>query len=674
MEKKKVSIYEILKWILSVFIVIAFAVLGSLCHNTGNYSVALCVAAIIVLPITLIVGTVLGLVFKKKLINNLDRENLQNDLLAQRERAAEIAKEKLNTLHKLIKIIDLMSVVVLVMVCVIVFCFFTLVGAEGGGVALPMVLGVYAGLFFVRPRKIKINEKKSEDYLKESDYPLLYETARRAANTIGCEGRIKIFVDHDFNAGILTIADGYSVRLGSYLLDNMSQDELYNVLLHEFAHVDKKNDEINDVISYANLSQENDTTTLGVAPYIYFHAKFILEFVTYQYVCSLMNEDAADSAMREHGNPEIAASMLIKLKFSELYQWERSTYDEEILFESESLIEDCIRRPLRWFKERMELRQDAWIRMIDSEILSRNATHSTVKMRIESLGVKEARLMPGCDSEEYLAEVDKAILHMEQMVRKGVGPNYAQIREQNYLAPKKVIDEWKKEGKPITREGYQGVVVALFSLYRITEFANLCCQIIEEIPEPANYFAHHMYGMYLLHSYDERGIEHLYKSIELNHNNWEEAMQTIGEYACIVGKQDELDKYRERAKEMLKTHIDVYEKMDSLTSKDKLVEERLPDGMLEDFLDYVKGIDDGAVEKIYMVRKVIDEKHFVTCVVVQPKKKVKPEKFGEVMDKIFQYLDKSSDWQFSLFDIRFIAGVRVDRVKNSLVYDTRAKK
>lgn len=671
MEKKKINIYEAIKWLLSVVIVIGVAVLGSLCHEAGNYSIALCVTGLIAMPILLITGTVVGLVSKKKMIDGLDRENMQKDLLAQRERAAEIAKEKLNTLHKLIRLIDLMSVVVLVMVCVTVFCFFTLVGAEGGGVALPMVLGIYAGLFFVRPRKIKINEKKSEDYLPESDYPLLYETARRAANTIGCEGRIKIFVDHDFNAGILTISDGYSVRLGSYLLDNMSQDELYNVLLHEFAHVDKKNDEINDVISYASLSQENDTTRFGVMPYIYLHAKFILEFVTYQYICSLMNEDAADSAMREHGNPEVAASMLIKLKFSELYQWERNTYDEENIFEPETMIEDCIRRPLRWFRERMELRKDEWIRMIDSEILSRNATHSTVKMRIASLGVDEARLIPRSDSEEYLSEVNNAILHMEQMVRKGLGASYSQLREQNYLEPKKIIDEWENAGKPITREGYQGIVIALFSSLRISEFVNLCCQVIEEIPEPANYFAHHMYGIYLLRCYDERGIEHLYKSIELNHNNWEEAMQTIGEYACIVGKQDELDKYRERASEMLKTHIDVYEKMDSLNAKDKLVPEKLPDGMLEEFLDYVNGIDDGAIEKIYMVRKVIDDEHFVTCVVVQPLRKVKPEKFGEVMEKIFQYLDKSSDWQFSLFDIRFLASVRVDRIENSLVYDKK---
>ena len=444
-------------------------------------------------------------------------------------------------------------------------------------------------------------------------------------------------------------------------------------MLHEFSHVERKNDEINDLIVYANLVQEDETVEFGILPYIYLHARFAFEFLSYQYVCSLMNEDSADSAMLRHGNPEVAASMLIKLKFSELYQWERGTYDEETLFESESLSEDCIHKPLRFFKERMKLRAEEWIKMIDSEILSRNSTHSTAKMRIEGLGVKELKLVEKNDTPEYLAEVEKAVLHIEKLLYKTLLPEYETVRKMNYVEPKKIVDEWERAGKPITRENYQNIVVALFTLNKIEEFVNLCCQVIENIPEPANYFAHHMYGIYLLRTYDERGIDHLYKSIELNHNNWAEAMQTIGEYACIVGKQDELDKYRERALELTKKEINVYDKMNSLSGKDKLVEEKLPEGMLSDFLAYVSSVDEERIDKIYMVRKVIDDENFVTCVIVQPRKKVSPESFGEVMDKIFQYLDKSSDWQFSLFDIRFLAGVNPGRINNSLVYNAAKK-
>ena len=151
-------------------------------------------------------------------------------------------------------------------------------------------------------------------------------------------------------------------------------------------------------------------------------------------------------------------------------------------------------------------------------------------------------------------------------------------------------------------------------------------------------------------------------------------MHTIGEYACTVGKQDQLDKYRERASELMEKEVNVYEKMNSLKSKDKIVEEHLPGEMLEDFLRYVKGIDNGTIDKIYMVRKIISDEHFVTCVIVEPKKKAEPEKLGDAMDKIFQYLDKSSDWQYSLYDVRALSGVRFKQVKNSCIYSSKSKK
>lgn len=673
MEKKGRIIYEIIKWILAFLSVLTSAVLGAIYNNSGIDNKTILIVLLIALPLILIIGTVASLVAKNRFVKKIDRENLQRDLLAQRDRGESIANEKIALLKKLIKTIDGLSILFLILVCISEFCFIAICGAEAAGAALPAIMGAYCGLYFIRPRKIKINENKSEDYLKEEEYPLIYALTRRAADLVGCGGKIKIFVDHDFNAGVMAISGGYSIRLGSYILDNMSEEELFNVMLHEFAHVEKKNDEINGILTYFNLVQDDQTLNFAVCPYIYFHAKFMFEFFAYQYICSLMNEDAADLAMRSYGNPEVAASMLIKLKFSELYQWERNTYDEENIFEPEEMIEDCIRRPLRWFRERMEIRKEEWIKMIDSEILSRSATHSTAKMRIESLGVKEARLLPKSDSEEYLRETDKAISHLEALVRKDLQKSYSEIRESEYLQHKRVIEEWESAGKPITRENYQNIIIAHFASLKISDFVNLCCQVIEEIPEPANYFAHHMYGIYLLRCYDERGLDHLYKSIELNHNEWEEAMQTIGQYSCMVGKQDELDKYRARAMEMSKKHINLYEKMDSIGPKDTLIREReLPRQLMAEMLEYFKEIDNGTIESIHMVRKVIDRDNFVTCIVVMPKKKADMNKFSDAMSRIFQFLDKSSDWQFALFDMRFVPKKLVLKVEDSYIYKGRA--
>ena len=170
--------------------------------------------------------------------------------------------------------------------------------------------------------------------------------------------------------------------------------------------------------------------------------------------------------------------------------------------------------------------------------------------------------------------------------------------------------------------------------------------------------------------YDEKGIDHLYKSIELNHNNWLEAMEHIGRYACVAGKQDQLDIYRERAPQMAKKQEDVYEKMNSLTPKDTIVSEVLPGGMLDGFLTYVRALDRGknVIDEIYIVRKIISKDHFVSCVIVQPRKDASPDNFAYVMENIFQFLDKSSGWQFSLFDMRFVARVLYPKIKKNRVY------
>lgn len=672
MNNKKIGPVGVIKLILTVVITIGIAVLGGICNDAGYYNETLCVVIMIILSLGLVASAIISSVMKKRFADKIDRVSFQDQLLSQREKAGEIAAEKLALLKKMIKTIDICSVLILLSVCVLEFCFFSLAGLGGSGAAFAFFIGVNVGLGFIREKKVVINEKKSDDYLPEADYPLIYGMARRAADAIGCEGRIKIFVDHDFNAGIMTIADGYSVVLGSYLLDSLSQDELYNILLHEFAHVDEKNDDINDVKSYANLLNEsNGIFEIPALPLMYLYGKFFFEYMTYNFVCSIMYEDAADAAMKKFGKPEVAASALIKTKFSTLYDWERNTYDEDNIYEPEEVMDDCVRKTLGWYRERVELRRDDWIKMIDSEILARNASHSTVKMRIESLGIEELELLPKNDSSEYLAEVERAILHLEAALKKGLESNYDQMREANYLQPKKILEEWENAGKPLTRENYQGIIISLLNARKIGDFVNLCCQVIEEIPEPANYYAHHMYGIYLLHCYDERGLDHLYKSIELNHNVWNEALEHIGLYACLVGKQDELDKYREKARELANQQDEIYEKMDSLTPTDKLVEEKLPNGMINDLLFFLAEANDGVIDSVYMVRKIISEEHFVTCVIVKPKSGADIKAFGEAMERIFQYLDKSSSWQYSLFDIRMLAPAVRSKVKKHCIYKSK---
>ena len=121
--------------------------------------------------------------------------------------------------------------------------------------------------------------------------------------------------------------------------------------------------------------------------------------------------------------------------------------------------------------------------------------------------------------------------------------------------------------------------------------------------------------------------------------------------------------------EILLTH------MENKTSSEK-AGSTFYEGMLEGILAYIDSVDvNRAIQRIYVVRKVITEQFFSSVFVVEPKKDAKPEDVDDVMDKLFNHLDTHpADWQFSLFLFDAQTARAVNRVKGSCVLDRDAKK
>ena len=68
-----------------------------------------------------------------------------------------------------------------------------------------------------------------------------FALAEKAARKQGCEEKIKIILAPNYGAGIAKESGMYCISLGVMLLSILSEDELYQILLHEFAHVTKEN-------------------------------------------------------------------------------------------------------------------------------------------------------------------------------------------------------------------------------------------------------------------------------------------------------------------------------------------------------------------------------------------------------------------------------------------------
>ena len=107
-----------------------------------------------------------------------------------------------------------------------------------------------------------------------------------------------------------------------------------------------------------------------------------------------------------------------------------------------------------------------------------------------------------------------------------------------------------------------------------------------------------------------------------------------------------------------------------LSSHETLFSE-LPDGMLDNILSYIKSIDEGLIEKVYLVKKIITDDFSTSVVIIRFAPETDEEKRAEIYKKIFVYLDTSSNHQFSLFDYAGVSSVKFEKIAGSCVFDIK---
>ena len=658
----------------SIASAVGFRILGIIIFKKSpalnSDAVAIVLIAAMLLPIVFLI---MSMILKKLYIRRFANKSvaqIQIFMLSHRERAEETAAEKLAYLKKLKTITDLYAVLFGILGAI---CSFAPSAAPSAGTAFwlyPIILFLCA-FSRIRFRTLEIFFDEDESCISKEDYPELFALAEKAAQKQGCDEKIKIILAPNYGAGIAKESGMYCISLGVMLLNILSEEELYQILLHEFAHVTKENIDGMRERRYGSWLENGNPhflSTLTTKMYAFADCVYSLQFSLYLYAVSIQLETEADRAMALHGNAKVAASALTKLKYRDLYEWELGTRNDESAYVSETPDPTILKKDIDDFLSEIEKRKEFWNSLIDKEIISRQASHPTLKMRLESLGVSKYDVLPADAQNTYAEERTRALELMSDLVCKANEESYEESRKYRYLEPLKKVEEWETAGKPVIAEEYADICLYLRSLGRHIESDELSQRAIKELPDPANLHGYYMHGCFLLHTYDSAGLDFIYHAIENNSNYIEEGLQIIGEYCCLVGDQNELDSYREKAVQIAQKDIDIYSKLNILEKGDDLSTETLPEGMLNGIIDFIKSIDGGKVSKVYLIRKTITPDFFTSAVIVDFKEGTDEETLNEILHKISRYLDTSTDWQFSLFDYRSIAKVKVENIPNSLIY------
>lgn len=624
---------------------------------------------IVVLPMV----SVLAAKLRMRHYQNMSVSEANQFVLSHREQAERTAQRKLGQLRSL-----RLATNVYALVLFLLGLFLAVLSGylyQSDTFSVPRVFGA-AFLMAAAAQQIVMAPPKEfleeiDGFLPEEDYPRLYELAHRAAEETGWRGPVRLYLMPMAGAVVGQVRGVLCLRLGAPTVGILTQEELYAIFLHEFTHEAAENRQINREVDYFTfLSQgrsPNALSTLTSFYYCYLDNLYDLTFELYRFAATIGIETRTDEAMAKH--PEAAASSLLKLKYYDLYLWEGEARDDDPAWQGALPPEHIMGDELAGFLKALPWRREDWNAITKKEIRARNATHPTTWERIRALGFAELPETGGLPDGDYGCECSRAIALLDGRMQENMTAYYDDSRRENYVEPLERVNAWEAAGCPVTAERYADLVEDLRRLSRISDAERLCDRAVAELSPAAAGYACFVRGTLRLHRYQEAGLEDLYTAIAGNSNYIDEGLNLIGTFCCMMGLQEELDAYRQKALELAQRQRDEFSQLDTLTRRDQLSQEHLPEGMLEGILSYIGGISQDSIEKIFLVRKTISDRFFTSAFVIRFLPETSEETKQEVLHQIFRYLDTSTDWQFSLFDEADVPKGLAERVENSCVFE-----
>ncbi len=401
--------------------------------------------------------------------------------------------------------------------------------------------------------------------LDENRFPLIYKTVREAAEKSGCRFKVKIYCCGE-DASVSTYGRTAIICIHYLYAALLTRDELYNVMLHEFAHI--VNADVTRSRTFATAEQRfesnesNPIVSLGKLILLNLFS-LVIEFKTQAYntFANRSHEIEADKALKELGNPQssinaLAKTAMIGLFFSVPHR--ELDYD---FFAPEKLTGDYALQELALFLKHRELHEKEWRETLEKELPARVDSHPTFKSRMVALDCDE---YDACQIETdcaYVAEQREIIGFADKIMNDNKGERYGEIRENAYVNRKKIIDEYEeaiKNGKEIPDNKLYEYIQAFFGVD--DDIALKLADRAASLPNPtvAQY-----YKANILFNRNDDGCIELLKAVAANTDDYELAMSAtkhLGEYALKTGNEELLKEYRSTTADVVQASLDKSER------------------------------------------------------------------------------------------------------------------
>lgn len=659
--------YRFRSLILSFLVMFAAAVCGM--RLAGEIPFALSAAAAVgclaVLTVLFILNFTLTSIKEKQLARKTVRET-QEELLTAHEKAKENFRAAAAKMHTAVLLTILYLIGVLVLAAG--SCFFT--GAAFGWNPL-LLPGLYF-LFCTVDRMCCISLQPLRiDTIAGEEYPRLNALIEEARALFGLQGQ-KLFIlpENSCNAGIAEIPGGYSLMLGVPLMGVLNEEELKQILIHEFAHVANQDTRIRFIsVILMGFMTAPSVNPLGKFCVLYrFPAlKFNEVFQKFNISASFVCEEKADAAIAEHGNPALTVDAMAKISAYSLYQQE----DRRNLFAEYDTVPDHVCSVnVNAFREQLEKRGEAWKPMILKELPALLNSHPSFNQRREVFGIEDFSLSLKNADPAFKEETRRLAKFVDGRICQRMKQDYSIRRKWDYLDCLERIEAWENSDRTTPPEKMRRIIDSYMALNRFDEAIALCDETLARA-ENENAAAHPLYvrGSALLRKGDPVGMDSIRQAMEINSGYIQHGLNQIGDFARRMGMADELEAYRASYPDIMQKVNDTIRWCGTIAMKDKLLPARLSEEEINTHRDILLELGGNLVRELYVLEKIISPEFSTTVFVIRPKRGTTPDEFADRQLDMLIYLDTlPGKKHYSVIGWNNQIALAVKKVKKSRLY------
>lgn len=630
--KKIVAI--VFSYVIAVALVIGMWLLGYYTY-TGKYLhwVLLGVSLAVILT-CFICNIVLTAKFNKK-YNDMSMKQLYE---MSKQWKTEIEGDYLSAQRKVDKLITLANIYLFFLIVMQCLLFYSLgcTKADFGAGIIGISIFTFAPLFF-KLLYPAVEQQPKSSFISQKQFPMLYETARRAFKTTHCTGQLQLAYSNE-GIAINKVGNKITVFLHPSIVRLLTQEELYNVLLHEFAH--DVNVDTRRAVRYFKTEQKWEASD-GVSYDSLFTSllqqKLSLAIAKYRAFSSRYHEIKADELVAELGNTQHYTNANAKSEMYKLYNQGANFVMNYEIFASENPPENWYTKDVECFFNAKKSLEQQWRKQMEVELPAMNDSHPTFRMRMENANCTHYDCDTVDDNQEYLAELDRFIEFGNKLLAKEMDANYQVLHEGSFLHRKKQFETYRKfkEGANLPSNELVECAKYLFDVdnAKTSEIA----QVLIDRKSPWGYYI--MAMIYFEHN-DERCLP-LFEEVIKTSALAPGCIQNIGLFALKTGNQQLLDEYRNRVADTMQTSKDIYNDR-VWTPKIALKQCNLPEKARNQLIDELKKQFKDDLTAIYMASysKGSTETHLV---MVQFDKKLKPQQLYPLFEQFSEMIENFGD-------------------------------